>query len=68
MADSIAEDLLQGAKAIAEFTGFKRRQIYNLADNHHPAIKKEPGLGLVASKSALLRHYAIAPDKLEDGQ
>lgn len=66
MAKTIADDLLQGAQAIADFTGFKPRQIYNMADKGHPIIKKEPGLGLTASKSALCRHYGItnrAPDQ-----
>lgn len=59
MAETIAADLLKGAKAIAEFTGFTARQIYNMADKDHPVIRKEPGVGVVASKSAILRHFGI---------
>lgn len=57
MAETIAEDLLLGAKDIAAFTGLTERQIYNMAFKHHPAIKKEPGLGITARKSILLRHF-----------
>lgn len=59
MAETIADDLLQGAAAIATFTGFTRRQIYNMANKKHPAIKNEPGLGIAASKTALRRHFGI---------
>jgi len=59
MADTIADDLLYGAKAIAEFMGLSPRQIYNMAENKHPAIKKEPGLGITARKSFLRQHFGI---------
>lgn len=64
MDDTIAHDLLIGIKAISEFTGFTDRQIYHMATKPDPLFVKEPGLGFVASKSALRQRYRI-PDGTE---
>jgi hypothetical protein len=51
--DSKNPDLLVGASAIAEYLGLTLRQVYAMREAHHPALIKEPGLGLCARKSTL---------------
>jgi len=50
---TLADDLLIGAQAIAEYIGVDRAQVYKLSHLGYPAIVKTPGLGLTARKSAL---------------
>lgn len=59
----IGEDLLVGASEIASFLNWKNkdgswnvRRVYHCAENGLP-IHKQPGLGLVARKSALRAHF-----------
>ena len=56
--DDIGDDLIVGAKAIAEFMRWpgQERRIYNLAEKGAMPIWNEVGLGVVASKSALKRY------------
>ncbi|MBC7906891.1 MAG: hypothetical protein H7Y60_09120 [Rhodospirillaceae bacterium] len=65
MAKTIAEDLLLGAQAIAEFTGLSRTQVYNMLRKKNPAIKNEPGLGVTARKSVLRQHFGIPEQAAE---
>jgi hypothetical protein len=55
---NLSDDLLEGAKAIAAFMGNKwtAKRVYRLADMGGWPIWHEPGVGLMARKSALLRH------------
>lgn len=46
-------DLLVGASAIADYLGLTLRQVYAMREAGHPALVKEPGLGLCARKSRL---------------
>lgn len=64
---SLADDLLEGAKAIAEFTGFNQDLIYKLGRTPGHPIEKKPGQGLVACKSALLKYYGseLTPEAAE---
>lgn len=57
--ETIANDLLQGAEAIARFLGLRASQVYHMARNNHPALKKEKGIGLTARKSFLRQHFGI---------
>lgn len=53
----LKEDLLQGAKAIADFLGFPPRRIYALAEPGTGwPIFKQDGVGLMARKSTLTAH------------
>lgn len=54
-ADGVADDILQGADAIAAFLGITRRQVYHVAEKGGMPIRNIPGLGLVARKSRLLQ-------------
>jgi hypothetical protein len=51
---SLADDLLTGAKAIAEYVGWPERRIYYSAEKGHLPIK-HVGATLVARRSALDR-------------
>ena len=61
MADIPQGDLLVGADVIARFLGLTRRQIYAMREAKNPLVRNEPGLGLVASRRALMTHFGI-PD------
>lgn len=52
--------LLIGAPEIAAFLGLTPRQIYAMREAGHPLIRHERGLGLVASRHALSRHFGLA--------
>ena len=56
--DDIGDDHIVGARAIAEFMRWpgQERRVYNLAEKGTMPIWTEPGLGVVASKSALKRY------------
>lgn len=49
----LADDLLIGAAAIADWIGVSPRAVYGMRERGHPAISHEPGLGVVARKSRL---------------
>ena len=53
-------DLIVGADEIAKELGLKRRQIYAMREAKHPLIRHEPGLGIVASRTAVLNYFGIA--------
>jgi hypothetical protein len=57
MAEKLADDLLVGAKALAEYTGLTERQIFHLADTRQLPIFKI-GHKLAARKSTLTQHMA----------
>lgn len=50
-------DLIVGAKNIAKVLSVTRRQVYAMREAKHPLIRSEPGLGLVASRAAIRRHF-----------
>lgn len=50
---TLADDLLEGADAIAAFLGWKPRRVYHVAEKGCLPIHKVVGLGLVARKSTL---------------
>ncbi len=47
----LSDDLLIGAEAIAKYIGLPLRAVYHMREKKHPAVKKEPGIGLCARKS-----------------
>lgn len=51
--DTLAEDLLEGADAIAAFLGWTPRRVYHVAEKGGLPIHKLPGIGLIARKSTL---------------
>lgn len=55
--NTLADDLLEGAPAIAAFLGWKPRQVYNACEKGHLPIHKVPGIGITARKSALLAFF-----------
>lgn len=56
--ETIADDVLYGAEAIRKFLGLKNtKQVYYMFDRGNSPIGKVPGLGLTASKKALLEWY-----------
>ncbi len=53
----LADDLLKGADAIADFLGCDdRQQVYTLRRSKKWPIINAPGVGLMARKSTLLAH------------
>lgn len=55
--DNLAADILEGAAAIAEWTGFKRRAVYHAVSNGHmPHFRM--GETVCARKSTLLAWIA----------
>lgn len=56
-AKSLTDDILIGARAIADYSGLTRRQIYAMREAQNPLIDYEPGLGLVARKSTLEQRF-----------
>jgi hypothetical protein len=48
-----APDLIIGAPEIAKYLGLPVRSVYAMREANHPALVKEPGLGLCARKSRL---------------
>lgn len=57
MKPDLNQDLLYGAKAIAEVLGCKPRAVYHLAERGRMPIWNEPGIGLVARKSSLIDFF-----------
>jgi hypothetical protein len=55
----ITLDLIVGADEIAQFLGIKRRQVYAMREAGNPLIRCEQGLGLVASRRALMAHFGM---------
>lgn len=56
---NLKDDLLEGAPAIAEYTGWNIKKVYNMVNRPGSLVKKDPQTGhICASKSALHRHYA----------
>jgi hypothetical protein len=56
LAESIADDILRGARAIASFLGEDKRRVFYLAERGIVPIGRE-GKNLVASKRRLRQHY-----------
>lgn len=54
----LADDILYGAQAIADFLGCSTRRVYAMREAGHPLIKREPGVGITARKSELVAHFA----------
>ncbi len=59
---NLSEDLLVGASEIAQFVfanddKSSRRRVYHLAEKKVLPIHRQPGLGLIARKSALQAHF-----------
>ena len=54
--DDLANDLLDGVTAIAEFTGFTERQIYHMAENRLLPLFKVGRRKWCGRKSTLRRH------------
>lgn len=57
----ISIDLIVGASEIARTLGITRRQVYAMREAKNPLVRNEAGLGLVASRRALITHFGI-PD------
>lgn len=55
-------DILRGAAAIAAYLGIPRKSVYSMREAGHPAIRNEPGLGLVARRSVLARIATPEPE------
>lgn len=53
----LKDDLLRGAQSIAEVLGCTPRTVYHLAEHGGVPIWREPGLGLVARRSAIKRYF-----------
>lgn len=53
----LKDDLLRGARAIADVLGCSPRTVYHLAEHGSVPIWNEPGMGLVARRSALERYF-----------
>ena len=56
--DSIGDDLLRGAQAIADYTGLKVRDVFDKLEKGYLPATKEGNLW-VASKTRLRAHYGI---------
>ena len=65
LSNSLADDLLIGADAIARELGFTSRRVYHLAENGDLPIHRVKGLGLTARRSAL-RAWFAALDESDD--
>ncbi len=63
MPKTINKDLLRGARALAEFTDIPEHTIRNLAKGGATPIRKVPGYGLCANKSALRAYFGIETEK-----
>ncbi len=62
---SIAEDMLKGADAIADFIGITSRRVYYLADrNELPVFRM--GKTLCARRSTLLRHIVALENGIKE--
>lgn len=59
MTETLQDDLIVGAQAIAAFLGLTRRQVYAMNEGKHPAVKYETGLGVCARKSVLIKTFGI---------
>lgn len=59
--ETLAADLLRGARAIADFTGLDPQTVYRLCAGGDPVITKKKGIGLVALKSDLRTRFVQAP-------
>lgn len=58
-APALADDLLTGARAIADYLGCKPSRVYRLAKRRRgPPIHKETGGGVWARKSELAAYYS----------
>jgi hypothetical protein len=57
-AEGLDRDLLVGADAIAKALGLTKRQVYAMREAGNPLVRREPGLGLVASREAIRRHFS----------
>jgi len=56
-ADTLADDLLNGAQAIADYLGFELRETYHALERGYvPATKR--GRVWIGSKRRLRRHYS----------
>ena len=55
--EKIANDLIRGARGIAEETGMTERQVYHAAEKGHLPIKRIGGV-LVALRSELRRAFS----------
>ncbi len=60
---TIKDDLLRGAREISEFTGLEQRAILKIHKFPENPIKKIPGLGICASKTALRAYFGIDTEK-----
>ena len=58
-APQLTDDLLQGAKAIAEYMGqgWTERKVFNAFEQRSLPIHKVPGLGITARKSTLMAFF-----------
>ncbi len=67
--NSLGDDLLIGADAIAWELGFSRRRVYHLAEQGDLPIHRVKGLGLTARKSALREYFeALDCDNAVQGE
>ena len=71
--DKLANDILRGVPAIADYTGEKRRQTYRLLETGRlPGFKMPDSKIWLARKSTLKRHYerldSNGPDKRREGE
>jgi hypothetical protein len=62
--NDLRDDLLTGAAAIADFTGWKVRKVYHVAERGHLPIKRAGGI-LIARKSELRRALSAERDGSE---
>ena len=60
-ARSLRDDLLTGARAIADYTGWPLRRVYLAAEKRHLPIGRTGSL-LTARKSELDRHFSATPE------
>lgn len=61
MAAPLAEELLKGAKAIADELGLSRSEVYRLADRKLIPVKRIGGR-LYAQRSELRRAFSVTAD------
>ena len=65
--NSLGDDLLIGADAIAWELGFSRRRVYHLAEQGDLPIHRVKGLGICARKSALVDFFNVLDKKFVFG-
>ena len=57
MTETLADDLLTGREAIGRFLGWEGRRVSRVAEAGGTPIKKIRGVGIVASKTALISFF-----------